>query len=189
MRFSYSLFILLISLVGFSCSESTLEIDQPEMEVLPYFDLNGFIEKEIRELGTVKVIKNSRINGDEQSIEQEYTPEDWEKELAVFVEADINKATYVQSYTTEVDTKYLVHELKEGEKGRLKNMTITYGEDEVTQLTIKLKKESLFYTSTTTAALYFSARTFNLDHYSIETTQKVMFMSPNNIKISGVIRK
>ena len=189
MRSSYSLFAFLISIVCFSCSENTLEVDQPEMEVLPYFDLKGFIDKEINELGTVTVIKNSRINGEEKSVEQIYTPEDWKKELAIFVEADINKPTYALSYSTEVDTKYLIHELKEGEKGRLKNMTISYGEDEVTFLKIRLKKESIFYTSTTNASLYFSANTFNIDHYSIETTQKVIFMSPYNVKISGVIRK
>lgn len=188
MKVHYLLILLLFCATSISCSESTLEVAEPEMEVLPYFDLKGFIEKEIEELGTSKVSKTSRVNWEEKSVEEVFTAEDWEKELAVFIESDINKPTYALSYDTELVKKFLIHELKPGEKGPLKNMTISYGEDEVTSLTIRLKKESLFYSSTTIASLYFSARTFNLDHYSIENTQKILFMSPNNVKISGVVR-
>lgn len=183
-----NLFLVLLAFAFYACGPD-LEKKQSQMEVLPYFDLSGLIDKEVSELpDSVLVSKGTRVNGDQKFADVVLSREDIAKELEIFKEADINKPTFALSYETQVKGRYLIHELKDGEKGKLKTMTVTYGNDEVTGLTIKMKEENIFYSSTTIASLYLSARGFNLDHYSIETTQKIRWMDPNNMKISGVLR-
>lgn len=172
----------------FSCNEG-MEADGTEMEVLPYFDLAGFVEKEISELPDSMIVnKGSRVNWEQNNVQVVLSREELAQELEIFKKADINKPTFARSYDTKVVKRFLIHDLMEGEKGKLKNMTVTYGDDQVTAVTIKMKEENIFYSSSTVASLYFSASTFNLDHYSIETTQKIRWMDPNNMKISGSIR-
>lgn len=159
------------------------------MEVLPYFDLKGFIEKEIAELpDSIFVSKGARINWKEDIKTTKLSKEQIAEELEVFVKADINKPSLATAYDTEVVKRFLIHELKPDEKGELKKMTVTYGNDEVTAVELMIKKESTFYNSTTIAKLYMAANTFNIDHYSIETTQKILFMDPNNVKVTGSLR-
>lgn len=180
--------VLVMALALASCDKE-LGVKDPEMEVLPYFDLAGFVDKELNELpDSIRVSKSTRVNGEQKNIEVMLSREELKKEFEIFKEADINKPSFVSAYDTQVRTRYLVHELIEGKKGKLKNMTVTYGNDEVTAVSIEMSEKNTFYSSSTIASMYFSGATFNLDHYSIETTQKIRWMDPNNLKISGVIR-
>ncbi|MHA7130442.1 hypothetical protein [Algoriphagus namhaensis] len=179
---------LILGLGLFGCG-SDFGVKDPEMEVLPYFDLKGFVEKELQELpDSIRVVKASQINGQEEINTVMISREDLGKELALFKEADINKPSFVSAFTTEVEGRYLIHELKENEKAKLKKMRITYGEDQVLAVELEMSEESIFYTSTTSAALYFSANGFNLDHYFIETTQQIRWMDPNKLRISGALK-
>ena len=181
-------FLFLIGLL-FSC-ENLSSSDANTMEVLPYFDLKGFLDQELAKLpDSVQMAKSSRINWEEGITSLKMSREDIRKELEVFYEADINKPSFALSYETKVIKKYLIHELKPGEKGRLKEMVITYVDDKVTGIKIKLGEENTFYSSTTLADIYFSSATKKIDHYTVETTQKILFMDPNNVRYSGSIKE
>ncbi len=178
---------LFLGVAMFSCQG--VDSGSKEMEVLPYFDLKGFLDQELAELpDSVQMAKSSRINWEEAVTSMKMSREDIRQELEVFYEADINKPSFALSYDTRVVKKYLFHELKPGEKGRLKEMMITYIDDKVRAIKIKMKEENTFYSSTTLADIYFSGVTFNIDHYTVETTQKILFMDPNNVRYSGAIK-
>lgn len=182
------LFICLVALVLGVTSCTKGENNQSELSVLPYFDLKGYMEGAIKGLDQASVTKLSRVNGKETQVEVQLSEEQWREELDIFFEADINKPSLVQAYDTEVKNEYLIHNLLPDAKGDVKNITVSIIDDKVHLLTVKIEKENIFYNSVTNAELYISKVTEKIDHYSIETTQKIWFLKPNNIKIMGALR-
>jgi len=177
--------ILLLALVGlFSCVEQT----DTELDTLPYFDLKGFIELKANEVDSVHVIKVSRVQDQEEKIETVYTREELNNEFEVFKEADINKRSLIKSYDTKVSNDQLIHELFPKAEGKVKFLKISYFEDQVSSISIKQVEKNLFYSSITLGNIYMNNATHKIDHYDIETTQKIWFLRPNNMKISGVLK-
>ncbi|PZX46919.1 hypothetical protein [Algoriphagus chordae] len=177
--------ILFLAIFGlFSCAGESSN----KLEELPYFDLKGFIEMKIQEIDSVNVIKVSRIQGEEKKATVVYSTKDWEEEFSVFTDADINKTSLIDSYDTEVSNATLKHELFPTATGNVKYIKITYFEDQVSSISIKMADENLFYNSTTLAEIYMNNATKLIDHYSIETTQKIWFMDANNMRIQGAIK-
>lgn len=161
--------------------------EQPALEKLPYFDLKSFINLELSKIEGDSVLKTSVINGEEQVVDLLYSSEEWKKELAAFYEADINVPSLALSYSTRTTPDQLIHELLPEAKGKVKELTVRYVQNYPVWITFKIKEENLFYTSTTLGALYMNQATGKIDHYQLETTQKVLFLSPTHIKISGLI--
>lgn len=179
---SLSFRILFLVVFGlFSCvGESTNAPENP-----PYFDLKGFIEENIQKLDSVEVSKTSRIQVEETQREVIYSTKDWEEELGIFMEADINRASLLQSYQTTSADGVLTHELLPKSKGKVKYIKVTYSGEEVSSISIKIAEENLFYSSTTLAKIYMSGSSNLIDQYSIETAQKIWFLDTNDMKITG----
>jgi len=84
--------IFLFSLV--SCREEETRDDAPKA----YYDLKGFVENQIVYLNEKKPeVSKTAVLGTKREVSQ--TREmDWKKELELFIQADINKPSYRQSY-------------------------------------------------------------------------------------------
>lgn len=173
---------------AFACTPKPEASPKAKMEKLPYFDLAGYIEQEIPKVDGAKVSKISRVQNQEETIDTVYSAQDWKEELDIFFQADINKPSLAQSYDTQTNSSYLIHTLLPGEKGRVKEITVRYDKDKPTAITVKLVEENMFYTSTTIGQVYFNVETLTLDHYSVESTQKIWFLKPNNMKIMGAVK-
>jgi hypothetical protein len=186
MKFNYS-FILIFFLLGFSAC-NVGGSNGEKLEVLPYFDLKGYMNEAIKGLEQAKVTKISRIEGVDTTVVVTLTEEQWRDELDIFIEADINKTSLVSSYDTKVKNEFLIHDLLPNAKGDVKNITVSIIDDEVHLIKVKITKENIFYSSVTKAELYISNVTKKLDHYTIEATQKIWFLKPNNVKIMGALR-
>ncbi|MFN3757599.1 MAG: hypothetical protein ACK4SF_00155 [Algoriphagus aquaeductus] len=170
--------------VNFSCVPETEEI---KLDKLPYFDVKNFLNLELGKLDSTKVIKTSRINGEERTEEVVYSLQDWKEEFEYFYQSDINIPSLASSYSTETKSDYLIHRLLPESKGKVKELAIRYYQNYPASISFKMKEENVFFTSSTTGAFYLNQTTGKLDHYYIETTQKVMFLKPTNIKISGLL--
>ncbi|WP_296702846.1 hypothetical protein [Algoriphagus sp.] len=186
MKIDYKL-ILLFFLIGVSAC-NVGENNGEKLEVLPYFDLKGYMAESIKGLEDAKVTKISRVQGIDTTVVVTLNEEQWRDELDIFFEADINKSSLVTSYDTKVKNEYLIHDLLPNAKGDVKNITVSIINDEVHMVKVKIAKENTFYSSVTNAELYISNVTKKVDHYTIETTQKIWFLKPNNIKILGALR-
>jgi len=180
-RFYFS--VLLLGAV-FSCAPTK---EEPALEKLPYFDLKSFINLELSKIEEDSVLKTSEINGEEQVIDLKYTSQEWKEEFAAFYEADINVPSLATAYDTRTTPDQLIHELLPEAKGKVKDLTIRYVQNYPAWVTFKIKDENLFYSSTTLGELFMNQATGKIDQYKLETTQKVMFLSPTYIKISGLI--
>lgn len=186
MKINYKL-ILLFLLIGVSACNVGVNSDE-KLDVLPYFDLKGYMEESIKGLEDARVTKISRVDGIDTTLVVTMNEEQWRDELDVFFEADINKTSLLTSYDTKVKNEYLIHDLLPNAKSNVKNITVSIINDEVHMIKVKIAKENIFYSSVTNAELYISNARKKLDHYTIETTQKIWFLKPNNIKIMGALR-
>jgi predicted RNA-binding protein with EMAP domain len=175
----------LIILAAFSCVTGE---KGKKMEVLPYFNLSGFIDVEIAKIDGLTVTKVSRINGEEKIVDVVYSAEDWKEEFLAFYRADINTPSLSQAYSTVTRFEYLIHELLPEAKGKVKEIKIRYVGDYPSSITFRTTEENLFFSTSTIGEFHMNLATNKLDHYSIETTQKVWFLKPTNIKVSGIIK-
>ncbi|MFN3997487.1 hypothetical protein [Algoriphagus sp.] len=181
---SYFTFCL-IALVSFSCVTGE---EGGKMEKLPYFNLIGFIDVEIAKIDGAAVTKTSRINGEEKIVDVVYSSQDWKEEFLAFYRADINAPSLARAYSTDTKHDYLIHKLSPGEKGKVKEITIKYTNDYPSSIKFRMAEENLFFSTTSHGEFYMNLATNKLDHYSIETTQKVWFLKPTNIKVAGVVK-
>jgi hypothetical protein len=159
-----------------------------KMETLPYFNLSGFLDVEIAKIDSVTVVKTSRLNGEEKTVEVVYSAEDWKEEFLAFYRADINTPSLARAYSTDTKYEYLIHELLPNEKGKVKEIKIKYTRDYPSSITFHSQEENLFYSTSTLGEFHLNLSTNKLDHYSIETTQKVWFLDPTNIKVLGIVK-
>lgn len=179
-----NIFAILLLGITLACSPNQQE---PALEKLPYFDLKSFINLELSKIEGDSVLKTSVINGEEQVADLVYTSEDWKEELAAFYEADINVPALATAYSTRTTPDQLIHELLPESKGKVKELSIRYVQNYPSWVTFKIKDENLFYSTTTLGELFMNQATGKIDQYKLETTQKVLFLSPTHIKISGFI--
>ncbi|MDX5337907.1 MAG: hypothetical protein LPK25_02695 [Cyclobacteriaceae bacterium] len=185
MKIYRNLVFALVLGFGISCVPAEEKL---ALEKLPYFDLKSFLDLEISKLDSVLVTKTSRINGQESVVDTLYREEDWKEEFEVFYQADINLPSLVASYSTDAKFDLLIHELIPGEKGKVKQLVVRFAGNYPGSVSFKMSEENLFFSTTTLGEFYLNQQTQKLDHYTIETTQKVIFMKPTNIKIQGIIK-
>jgi hypothetical protein len=183
-RFRFgTIFLVLITFC--SCGE----ISKTNPQDLPYFDLKGFVKQEAEKLDGAEVIFSSRVQGIENRNERVLSTSEWLETFDTFTQSDINRPSLYQSYDTQVKDNLLIHSLFNDSNEKVKEIKITYVDDKVTSATLKSSEKNLFYTTSTLAELYINNSTQKVDHFSIETTQKIWFLSPSNIKIRGVVKQ
>ena len=185
MKFQTVILSGLLIWVSFSCMSS---VEEKKLEKLPYFDLAGFIDLEISKLDGVQVTKTSRVNGEEKILDVTYTLNEWKEEMEAFYQADINTASLAHSYSTDTRFEYLIHELLPDAKGKVKEIKVGYFKNYPSSVSFKMSDKNLFFSTVTMGEFFINQSTNRLDHYSIETTQKVWFLKPTNVKISGIVK-
>ncbi|RDB02347.1 hypothetical protein DVG78_29160 [Runella aurantiaca] len=94
-----------------------------------YFDLKGFIEKQISELNKRKPLVNKEMSLDDKQEHKQTNEIDWRQELELFTQADLNKQAYQLSYTiSQPTTSTYVYTLKSGETLPVKSLKIVLDE-------------------------------------------------------------
>jgi len=185
MKLKIHLIFGLLIWAAFSCVSHE---EGKKLEELPYFNLKGFMDLELAKLDGAEVTKLSEIDGEETTVEKTYSLKEWKEEFEAFYSADINTPAMALSYSTETEGEYLIHRLLSDTKGKVKEIRIKYIKEYPTSVSIKTADKNLFFSTTTVADFYMNMATEKVDHYTIETTQKVWFLDPTHIKISGVVK-
>jgi hypothetical protein len=152
-----------------------------------YFPLKDYIEVKSQDLDSTFVVKEITINGEKERMEQVMGTEDWIKELELFTQADLNRPSLAKSYETKRSEEYLIHELKPGEKAKIQKVVVRYEGEIIKELSFHSKSENPFYKSETRGAIFNRSNTGALDHYVLDSYQKVVFMKPNRMVIRASI--
>ncbi|MDO8968939.1 MAG: hypothetical protein Q8S14_03455 [Algoriphagus sp.] len=177
-----------IGLLIWLASSCVSEEKGKKMDKLPYFNLSGYLDVEMAKLDGDLVTKTSRVNGKEKTVDTTYTLDQWKAEFAAFYLADINSPSLALSYSTETNFDYLTHKLLPEAKGKVKEIKIMYVNNYPSSITFRMTDKNLFFSSATHGEFHMNLASNKLDHYSIETTQKVWFLKPTNIKVAGIVR-
>ncbi len=104
----FLVFTGLFVLVLFSCKPGTNTANGAK-----YFDLRGYFQSEATRLSrsNPRIAKTSVHNGDSETKQIQIT--DWEAELKLFAESDINKPNWRLSYSADTSGDFLIYKAKD----------------------------------------------------------------------------
>lgn len=178
--------ILLFSTV--SCRQEEVQDNAPKM----YYDLKGFVENQIVYLNEKKPeVNKTAVLGSKRDVSK--TREvDWKKELELFIQADINKPSYRQSYkVVKNGPLHYEYRLKPGN-----DLPVAYLKIDVDSvLKQPLRVEALIHTSNKVynsekKLVLHAVKRDNLlqvSTYEVDGYQKLIFVEKKAFSISGQI--
>lgn len=144
-----------------------------------YFDIRSFFESEATRLKKTNPFIEKQVM---QNVDQEIKRlriQDWNNELNLFIESDINKPSWRKSYAisnTRNETVYTAME----DKLRTRKVVIEKSiRGEVIHIYIQNHTQNLLYTSSETLNYYPDSL------YQISKQQEVRLLGTNNYSISG----
>ena len=170
--------ILLISLFLVSCNQEQQIINKK------YFDLKGFSESIIKELEIKKpeVTKVWQIGNQKET--KSTHDVDWKKELSLFVDADLNKRAFVNSYSIHETSKGVNYKLKPGESLLVKSMAIENLEEKNSKI-ISIETSTSNYLFKTNSKIIMKTKNEKLHEYSVYSIQKLFLSKPDTSSIEG----
>jgi hypothetical protein len=188
MNISVCLLVTLVALSLFSCDSET-ENDRDQGRA--FYDVAGFIHDQSIQLNEIKptVVKTTRM-GDESN-KLSATEIDWQKELELFSQADLNKPAYRQSYlVSRPDSSTYQYTSKEGDRLSVRSLRIVVDSTNM-PLYIKavMKAENKLYTSEKIIEMH-CRRVKNLlriNSYRVEGFQKLAMMDKKPFLIEGLV--
>ncbi|WP_143959392.1 hypothetical protein [Litoribacter populi] len=182
------LLVFWILVVGcFSCQNSPQGPVENPTQIQKYFSIADFIQDQIERLEGLAIEKDLYVNGDHEQVIQRLSSEEWRNELDWFIQADINKASLATAYDIQENNGKTLYKLKDGEKSEIQEMTVFYNGERVDEVWIKSHDRNTFYQSETLAKLSTDALTGKLSTYELETTQKVVVLSPRTLKVKSKV--
>lgn len=173
-----------------SCGAPQHDNSEP---VRAYFDVKGFVEKQIEILETSKplVVKTLKMGEEENQVSIKDV--DWKKELELFVQADINKPAYKQSYSIKraEDSLSVEYVLKAGEELPVRYLKIEFNEsnDVPVKISATLKSENKLYQSEKKIDMVCrqSNNLVRLADYKIAGYQKLAAMRSKPFHVEGKV--
>jgi hypothetical protein len=172
---------LILSFIGLSISCTNPKSSE---RVISYFDLKTFFENEIERLNKLNPSVQKIALNDNKRENKIFTKVDWEKELNIFIESDINKSAWKNSYSTasasDSSSETLTYKALEGS---LSIRYISVKKDQHTQKVkeIEIRKVTINNLYRSTQVLkYFPDST-----YYIIGKQKVRLMDENMYGVIG----
>jgi hypothetical protein len=166
-----------IILCGTSCKPDIKETGAK----LKYFDIKGFFSADTARLNhlNTQVAKTVSHNGATESKTVKIA--DWGQELNLFMDADINKPAWQNSYTVLTDGSLLFYKAIDPDL-KMREMIIKRDKQKVEWVLIFNRTKNLLYTTTEKLTYYPDSL------YLIEKDQHVRLMGNNNYSIQGLIK-
>jgi len=169
------LILLAFALSCFGCNQrEEVKADTNSL----YFDINGYFKREATRLTKInpEIVKEVSVNGAVEQRKLRIT--DWEKELAVFSNADINKASWRGSFKVQKagDTEIYTSNNK---RIPVKKLIVEKGNPNVKRLEIIITGNNILYSSGDTLRYYPDSI------YQIKKHQKIKLLKAKTYTITG----
>ncbi len=173
-KFSIALFLFI--LLHIACNKS---VDN-SVRTNTYFSIRDFFKNETKRLANSKTSVRKTIMKGDTFEEIKLTPKNWQEELVIFSECDINKPAWVRSYSLDsiVKPDYTIVTYTTVENIPVKKIILVKNKTGVLSVSIEKNTNNLIYESSQN--LIYSAK----NGYEIIGEQKVYFLSPNQYRIS-----
>lgn len=162
----------LVVLFLVSCSNSNkIEIDNSGID---FFDFKVFFEEEIKDFSFQKIKKTVSLNGEKET--QELTEFDMEKELNLFIKANISRPSWKDKYQVIQSDNQTTYKAMD-EELTIREIILEKNGNQVTQITIHTLSDNTIFEAAKTM-IYQPNKGF-----SIENKQDVMLAGKNSIRI------
>ncbi|WP_420150629.1 hypothetical protein [Spirosoma sp.] len=186
MRFFYS-FAFLFSLLTSSCT-NPVQQNQPNV----YYDVLGFVQRQTAGLSTRKPLVNKSVALNETRNQQTTHDINWNKELELFTQADINKPALRSSYQIlRPDSLTYQYRLK-AEEEHLAVRELTVQLDSLThqpsRIEAVLQTNNALYSSERHLLLEsgpIAGREWQVKHYKLSGFQKLPYFDKNELLVEG----
>lgn len=169
-----------------SCSQDNGQPMDNPTQIDRYFPLKSFVENQINLLDGTTVRKSMSIKGQVEEMEVPMDAESWRRELDIFIQADINKASLATAYETEERDGLTIHRLKPGEKSAIQEIQVSYEGEQVRQINFKACQDDFFYKTASEGELIVDT-SGRIRAYQVAGSQNVWFLSPNEMLVKGEI--
>ncbi|MFD2583804.1 hypothetical protein ACFSR6_14990 [Pedobacter vanadiisoli] len=170
--------ILAFALAFFSCNQ------QKEAEAntdLSYFDVKGYFGKEISRLQKLNPIVNKTVSVNGTAENKTSKIASWAKELAIFVNADINKASWKGNFKTKELNGMDIY-TSDNKKIPIKKISVTRNGLKTQKIEIIIDNKNILYQSKDTL-IYFPDSL-----YSIRKHQKIRLLKEKKYSITGKLK-
>lgn len=152
--------------------------------VSKYYDLKSFTENIVKNLAETKPEVSKKWLYNSEKEDKKTNDIDWEKELKLFLDSDINKSSYVTSYDSVVTAHKITYTLKPSEKLPVKELSITFDSLKAPKSIFSAKEsENYFFKTKTKSTL--NLENGQLESYSISAVQKLLWFSADSSLIEG----
>lgn len=167
-------FTLIFTVLLFSsCSSAN---DEPAQKHLYFFDLAGYFKQQASSLKDKKIVKTVTKNADSET--KRLVIENWQQELQLFTDADINKPAWKNSYRKDSTANTLIYTATDPEL-RVQKIEIRLSGKTPTKIVIDAKSKNLLYHNKETMIFIPDSL------YQITKHQKVVLLGLNNYTITG----
>lgn len=168
--------LILVMLTLVSCARSE------EKAVIRYWDIKGFFESEVQRLTKSKKPVDKTVTRNKISETQTRRSVNWKNELSLFIESDINKPAWRDSYKITEDNSEIIYmaidsnlrtraiQIKKDVRGGLRHISI-----------INQTKNNLYQSSEQLTYVPDSV-------YKIDKSQHVLLLGNNRYQITGVFK-
>ncbi len=153
-----------------------------------YFDLKGFVEKQIAAFQKTNPVVRKEVTVNEES-ETLVTPKiDWTKELELFLQADLNKPAYTQSYFVDTLSDNTVsYRLRQGEHLPVQFLEVIRDEENrPSKIKATLLEKNYLFESEKILTL--ESKNGRLTSYQIEGFQQLFIGDPKPFKVNTLIQ-
>ncbi len=181
--------LFLLALVIVSCSLS--EQKGNDLMAKKYFDLDSLVESQIKQLESLNPTVNKSITIGGKQEKKEFQSMDWEKELSVFINSDINKPKLLDLYkiegpTTGKETLLSYEFIKKGMTG-VQKMLITKDKNtrQVQSVEIESLERNVIFSSHKNIDLIFKDN--QLTSYSMKGFDKVAMRDTMWYDVEGIL--
>ncbi|MFF5382854.1 hypothetical protein [Pedobacter suwonensis] len=172
------LFIPVFALALFSCNQRKAAEANTN---LAYFDIKGYFEKEISRLQKLNPVVNKSVSVDGTVENKNVKIADWTKELAIFVNADINKTSWKGSFKTNQENGVDIY-TSDHKKIPIKKVSITWKGQKAGKIEIIIDNKNILYQSQDTL-------TYCPDSlYSIKKHQKIRLLKNKRYSVTGKLK-
>jgi hypothetical protein len=172
------LYILVFALALFSCNQ------RKEAEAntdLLYFDIKGYFGKEITRLQKLNPAVNKTVSVNGAAENKTAKIADWTKELAIFVNADINKTSWKGSFVASKQNGADVY-TSDSKKIPVKKVSVFQDGLKVNKVEVIVDNKNILYRSLDTLTYYPDSL------YAIKKQQKIRLLSEKKYSIVGKLK-
>ena len=153
-----------------------------------YFDSKSWLEQLITDLKAANPLVEKTWTYDGKTEKKQVSEIDWDKELKLFLDADLNKSSFVMSYDSVKEGGRTLYRLKPGENLPVKELSVVFGPNHV-PVSLSCTRQSDNYFFTTGSRIRLEAQEGKLTGYEIRSVQRLLWFAPDSSYVAGKVIK